>query len=174
MPKRKRKPVGGVYQLHLFVAEEVRLRVGKLGTFDFPAGRYVYTGSALNGLEQRLARHLRRRKKMHWHIDYLLRYARIEWIDTVRTSRRRECELNGRAMDAPGARILAKGFGSSDCLCPAHLVYLGTGSGAGSRYPVRPSRIPSAARPDSTKGGRRESIHRRESRGNAEGQGSSG
>jgi sugar fermentation stimulation protein A len=129
MPEHTRKSASGVYQLHLFLPEAVRVRVGKLGTFDFPAGRYLYTGSALNGLEQRLARHLRRKKKMHWHIDYLLRYARVERIDTVRTSRKRECELNGRAMNAPGARILAKGFGSSDCRCPAHLVYLGPAPG---------------------------------------------
>jgi sugar fermentation stimulation protein A len=117
----------GAYQLHLRIDKSVRIKVGKLGTFLFPAGRYVYTGSALNGLENRLARHFRKRKKLHWHIDYLLRYARIESVRVVKTDRRIECELNRQVLNRPNAKIIAKGFGSSDCSCPSHLVYLGDG-----------------------------------------------
>ena len=47
----------GVYQLHLRLAVAARLEIGRLGTYDFPAGRYIYTGSALSGLSRRLARH---------------------------------------------------------------------------------------------------------------------
>jgi Uri superfamily endonuclease len=115
----------GVYQLWLELSALVRLTVGKLGTFDFPAGVYVYTGSALGGLEQRLARHQRRRKKMHWHIDYLLRHARIVRVTTQATRRRMECSWNARTLRLAGAQVVAARFGSSDCDCPTHLVYLG-------------------------------------------------
>lgn len=115
----------GVYQLHLHLPKAVRLQVGKLGTFVFPAGYYVYTGSARSGVEQRLARHQRRRKKLHWHIDYLLRHIRIKSIRVFRTRRRSECTLNREVLKPSGAQVIAKGFGSSDCRCKAHLVYLG-------------------------------------------------
>lgn len=115
----------GVYQLSLHLPKTVRLQVGKLGTFEFPAGRYVYTGSALNGVEPRLARHRRRRKPLHWHIDYLLRHTRIKSIRVRRTRRRVECVLNREVLTQPGVQVIAKGFGASDCRCQAHLVYLG-------------------------------------------------
>jgi len=117
----------GVYQLHLFVPKQARVKVGKLGVFLFPAGRYIYSGSALSGLSRRVSRHQRREKRLHWHIDYLLRHARIERIDTLPTQQRLECALNAYAFEQPGARVIVKGFGSSDCGCLAHLVYLGGG-----------------------------------------------
>lgn len=115
----------GVCQLHLLIAKPARLKIGRLGVFLFPAGRYVYTGSALSGLNRRLARHQRQEKRLHWHIDYLLRHARIERIVALPTQERRECALNRELLAQPGARVIAGGFGSSDCRCPAHLVYLG-------------------------------------------------
>jgi Uri superfamily endonuclease len=120
----------GVYQLHLLVPKPARLRIGKLGTFLFPAGPYIYTGSALSGLGRRLARHQRQEKRLHWHIDYLLRHARIERITVEPTQDRRECALNRESMEQPGAQVIVRGFGSSDCRCPAHLVYLGAGTPA--------------------------------------------
>lgn len=41
-----------------------RVRIGHFGLFSFPTGYYVYTGSALQGLESRIARHLRRKRRM--------------------------------------------------------------------------------------------------------------
>ncbi|HQR50429.1 MAG TPA: hypothetical protein PKW44_02185 [Methylophilaceae bacterium] len=46
------------YQLAIMLDQPARLTVGRLGVFDFPAGRYVYTGSARRSLEARIARHL--------------------------------------------------------------------------------------------------------------------
>jgi Uri superfamily endonuclease len=65
-------PVFVTYQLRILVLHPLRLRVGALGEFDFPAGQYLYTGSARRNLEARIARHLRRDKPLRWHIDYLL------------------------------------------------------------------------------------------------------
>ena len=43
------------YQLLIEVSEPLRLTIGQLGEFDFPAGRYVYTGTAKRNLEARVA-----------------------------------------------------------------------------------------------------------------------
>lgn len=70
----------------------------------------------------RLHRHLREDKKLHWHIDYLLREARITGILVYGAATRAECRI---------AEIIGKkypviaGFGSSDCRCPGHLFYSG-------------------------------------------------
>ncbi|MDE2179345.1 MAG: GIY-YIG nuclease family protein [candidate division NC10 bacterium] len=115
----------GCYQLILYLPKAMALQVGRRGTFLFPAGRYVYTGSALNGVERRLARHQRQNKRLHWHIDYLLRYARITRVKVFPTPRKVECALNRKALRQPRAQVVAKGFGSSDCRCASHLVFLG-------------------------------------------------
>lgn len=115
----------GTYQLHLEVSDAARVSVGKLGTFLFPAGRYIYTGSALNGIEQRLARHRQPYKKLHWHIDYLLPHAQIVSVTVLYSFERLECLLNRQLLEQPEARVIVRGFGSSDCRCRAHLVYLG-------------------------------------------------
>jgi Uri superfamily endonuclease len=100
-----------------------------LGIFTFPAGRYIYTGSAMNGLIGRLRRHLKKRKKLYWHIDYLLRHAKIETIFVLETGERVECQLNSLTLSLPNAKVVVKGFGCSDCRCPSHLVYFGEGQG---------------------------------------------
>jgi Uri superfamily endonuclease len=115
----------GVYQLHLSLSDTTEITIGKLGTFRFPAGCYVYTGSALSGLERRLARHRRREKTHHWHIDYFLCHARIVEVRRQVTTERRECLLNAETLALPGACVVAARFGSSDCRCRSHLVYLG-------------------------------------------------
>jgi len=111
------------YQLVLRLKRSARLRIGRLGVFDFPAGCYVYTGSAKRNLEARVARHLSSGKRLHWHIDYLLCCAGVEVL-RVRRFRRAECAVNSRTRGA----ILVPGFGASDCRagCGAHLKYLGS------------------------------------------------
>lgn len=123
----------GTYQLHLLLSAGTTLRIGALGTFHFPAGRYVYTGSALSGLDARIARHLRKEKKLRWHIDYFLQCAQVQRVVTFLGPERRECEKNRRVLRKPGATVLAPGFGSSDCRCTAHLVFLGSGKGSAER-----------------------------------------
>jgi Uri superfamily endonuclease len=110
------------YQLVIELRVPVCLRIGRLGRFDFPAGRYVYTGSARRGLAARVARHLSGRKRLRWHIDYLLA-ASTARVTAVRLSRRAECTLNRATPGVvPGPR-----FGASDCRagCASHLKYLG-------------------------------------------------
>jgi Uri superfamily endonuclease len=98
------------------------VRVGALGAFVFPAGRYVYTGSALRNLEARIARHLSRDKRLRWHIDYLLAAPGARVV-RVRRAADGECELNG----ATRGTVIVAGFGAGDCCsgCGSHLKYLG-------------------------------------------------
>jgi Uri superfamily endonuclease len=113
----------GTYQLLLWLSRPRTITIGRLGTFDFPAGYYVYTGSAMGGLDARLARHLSASKKKHWHIDYLLEHCSIIRYPSRESLVRLECQMNAEVMAMQGARVLVRGFGSSDCNCPAHLVY---------------------------------------------------
>jgi sugar fermentation stimulation protein A len=112
----------GLYQLVIRIREARHIRVGNHGNFFFNAGYYVYTGSANRHLQSRIARHLRRKKKMRWHIDYLLRHGRVLQVKRY-INRQSECELNRKVAKIPGSLIPAPGFGSSDCKCPAHLFY---------------------------------------------------
>lgn len=115
----------GVYRLHMRLDAPARLTIGRLGTFDFPAGRYCYVGSALGGLERRLRRHRSRPERLHWHIDYLLRHACLERIETWPTRERIECAWSQETLALPDARVVAPRFGASDCRCRTHLAYLG-------------------------------------------------
>ena len=60
------------YQIYFRLGVPITLTIGKLGSRDFPAGDYVYTGSARRNIRARVLRHLERVKSLHWHIDYLL------------------------------------------------------------------------------------------------------
>ena len=121
----------GSYALVIRLAHGERLTVGRLGAFDFPAGYYLYLGSARNGLAGRVGRHLRRDKKLHWHIDYLTATAgvcQVWWCGEGEGAERRECEWAQAALKR-GATVKAPGFGASDCRCPTHLLYLESRSG---------------------------------------------
>ncbi len=111
----------GTYVLMLNLRHEVGIRVGALGKVRFPAGWYLYVGSAFGpgGLEARIARHIRRDKKLHWHIDYLREYAEICEVWTA--PGHLECTWAGKLASTPGFEVVAPGFGASDCGCETHL-----------------------------------------------------
>ncbi len=111
----------GSYILVIDLAEDTRLTIGRLGTFEFPAGLYLYCGSALNGLEPRIRRHLRRDKKRHWHIDHLTAVAPVVEVWWVLDEERWECRW-ANAITGRGGQVVALGFGSSDCRCSTHLL----------------------------------------------------
>ena len=119
----------GSYLLLLELSSSRTIQVGKLGSFLFPAGWYVYAGSALGGLEARVARHQRPSSVRRWHLDYLRAEAIIEDAVLFPGPGRRECELARALLAMPGASIPAPRFGASDCRCPTHLV----------RFSARPS-----------------------------------
>jgi Uri superfamily endonuclease len=116
----------GTYILVLRLTKEEKIAVGRLGSFLFPAGFYLYAGSALGpgGLAARLARHRRLDKRKCWHIDYLRACA--DWVGAYYSvgQERRECSWARALGSLPGASLPAPRFGASDCRCPAHLVHL--------------------------------------------------
>ncbi len=114
----------GSYILLIHLDNDASITIGKMGKFDFPGGYYLYAGSALGGLRGRIKHHLRKEKKLHWHIDYLLVQARIVEVWVVLAEERLECLLAQAARNLPGATIPVAGFGSSDCRCPTHLIHL--------------------------------------------------
>jgi len=116
----------GVYTLVISVPSNSSLYVGRLGHIVIPKGLYLYTGSAIGpgGLKGRIRRHLRRKKKKFWHIDYLLssKNVSIKAIVYSSISSRLECKVNGSLSKFLSAPV--KGFGSSDCAnsCTSHLL----------------------------------------------------
>lgn len=121
--RRKRKNDQGIYSLVLKLEKNSKINIGKLSSFLFPKGYYVYVGSAMNGLEARITRHKRKDKKFHWHIDYFLKRAKIMSVHITKTSQKLECKLSRKVQDIINSSVILKGFGSSDCKCSSHLFY---------------------------------------------------
>ena len=119
----KKRENSGLYQLVLHLPGKLRIKVGGLGTFDFPAGFYVYTGSAKRGLSSRIQRHRSKVKKRFWHIDYLLAKAEIHEVRLFKNLGLSECELARRVACKVEANVIAPGFGASDRRCKSHLVF---------------------------------------------------
>ena len=108
----------GSYILLLRLRKGQDISVGSLKTICFPEGCYAYVGSALNGIEPRIRRHLSRDKKIHWHIDYLLSKVVIADAVFVETDIRTECVI---AQELSRQFVSVPYFGSSDCSCLSHL-----------------------------------------------------
>ena len=110
----------GVYLLLLQLDNSEQISVGRLGVQHFSKGFYAYVGSALNGIESRVNRHLSNNKKNFWHIDYLLDKARVFKVMLIPTEEKLECTL---AMAFKKKLLCISRFGSSDCSCQGHLFF---------------------------------------------------
>lgn len=117
-------PDSGTYAVVLEAVGDIRVRVGALGERALGRGCYVYVGSAMRGMRSRIGRHLRRRKKHHWHADYLTTHPGITvrgvWV--LQSGQRQECVIAARL--AKQWKVV-EGFGASDCKCAGHLFYAG-------------------------------------------------
>jgi len=112
----------GGYLLVLCNDKPFKKKIGSLGEREFKTGYYVYVGSAMQGLEKRITRHLRKNKKIHWHLDYICpQYMKVEKVYPIRRRDRIE-----QAM-ARGLREISQdfvpGFGASDSNEPSHFFY---------------------------------------------------
>lgn len=114
----------GLYLLILKLDKRWRIKVGRLPATCFEPGYYVYVGRAKRGLKGRIQRHLKKNKKIFWHIDYLTHYAQILNVlikpgayDECRTVRKLRKLIKDSAIPLPG-------FGASDCRCLGHLLHL--------------------------------------------------
>lgn len=109
----------GCYLLIIYLHENKSINIGRLESIYFEAGYYIYVGSAMINLNQRINRHKRKNKKLFWHIDYLLQEARLLHALPIRSEIDLECSI---AKDIKNiAERQVNGFGSSDCNCGGHL-----------------------------------------------------
>lgn len=121
----------GTYVLALWLSTTQRISIGRLGEIEFPAGWYLYVGSALGsgGLRARLARHRRllaTGKRAHWHIDHFRERAIWGGAWGQPSGERLECDWAARLQSVADAEIVAPGFGASDCRCSTHLIHVPT------------------------------------------------
>jgi Uri superfamily endonuclease len=115
---------GGIYLLVIKLKGSHTISAGKLPETTFREGIYLYVGRARRGLKERLKRHLRKEKKLFWHVDYLLQKAEIDEIWIKRDSLD-ECRLVLDIKNTLESSLHPlKKFGSSDCACISHLFYL--------------------------------------------------
>jgi Uri superfamily endonuclease len=110
----------GVYTLIIKLQKGKGITIGKLGSVSFAAGYYVYVGSALNGLSARITRHLKKDKKLHWHIDHFLKEAKVSEVIYGITTQAKECAVASHLAMSLNS---APDFGCSDCNCISHLFF---------------------------------------------------
>lgn len=113
--------MNGIYFLVINISGDCNVKIGALGSTFFAKGSYAYVGSAMNGLENRINRHLRKEKKLHWHIDYLLasKNAKIAQVFVKETAHKSEECITAGKIAALGEPV--SNFGCGDCRCGAHL-----------------------------------------------------
>jgi len=114
----------GLYLLILKLDKPQQIKVGRWPATSFKPGYYLYVGRAKRGLKARIRRHLKKNKKIFWHIDYLTRHVPVYQIlikpgafDECATARRLRSLIKQSA-------IPLRRFGASDCRCDGHLLYL--------------------------------------------------
>jgi Uri superfamily endonuclease len=110
----------GIYALVICLENDAALNIGALGMISFKKGFYIYVGSAQTNLEQRVRRHLRKEKRLFWHIDYLLdnNAARVEKVFHMEDDKAAECVV-ANEISKRGEAVIS--FGCSDCNCKSHL-----------------------------------------------------
>ena len=113
----------GTYILILHLDHSRMIRIGKLGSFIFPAGYYAYIGSAFGpgGLSARIQRHLGTEKNFHWHIDYLREHALPQEIWISQDKIKREHDWASLMENHFDSSLPVPEFGCSDCDCTSHL-----------------------------------------------------
>jgi sugar fermentation stimulation protein A len=113
----------GAYVLVIELKSKKSITVGSLGRIEFKKGFYCYVGSAIGNatIENRCKRHLKKNKKMKWHVDYLRKKAKIIGIFAIPSKKKIECEI-AKEISKKADNFIPR-FGSSDCNCKSHLFY---------------------------------------------------
>jgi len=135
----------GVYIMVMHLDHELDLEIGSKGMMHFNAGYYMYVGSAKANLTKRIERHKRKRKKMHWHLDYFRGHCEMIAAVPIRTSGLPleswslthepypsmpsmpdpDVDVSVECALADAVRAIAEWdvpkFGCSDCDCTSHL-----------------------------------------------------
>lgn len=105
----------GTYLL-IIKTPEKEVEIGSIGVKNFESDYAVYIGSAFGpGGLKRVLRHFSTDKKIHWHIDYLLKNGELEKA-LIFPEKDIECSMPEKLQGIP-----VQGFGCSDCGCGSHL-----------------------------------------------------
>ncbi len=83
----------------------------KAKEFHLRGGYYVYVGSAMNSLEKRVKRHFSKEKRLHWHVDFLLKEAELLRAYLIPSEERLEEKLS---LEVAKYGEPVEGFGASD------------------------------------------------------------
>lgn len=112
----------GAYILLIHLKTSLILDLPRLPSDSVDPGWYAYAGSAYGpgGLKARLARHERKKKRLHWHIDRLTVHARPHAIPIVDGN---ECVIVSALLASKRFHVSIPGFGNTDCRkCRSHLL----------------------------------------------------
>ena len=112
----------GIYIAIFYLPVDKTIQIGRLGKFHFHKGIYFYVGSAQRNLSARLERHSKKKKPLHWHIDYLSTRADMLGAIMIPGQRKHECEI-AKELDKM-FELIVHNFGASDCRCDGHLFYI--------------------------------------------------
>jgi sugar fermentation stimulation protein A len=93
----------------------------KKETIFMKRGIYMYVGSAKRGMHARLARHVRKEKKLFWHIDYVTSRPDVT-VKVILLSPGKECATLREISDL--GVLFGRRLGASDCTCPSHFIYV--------------------------------------------------
>src|SRR6056297_163224 len=103
----------GTYILFIKLKEELNFKTSKK-KFHLKPGYYVYVGSAMKNLFQRVGRHISYKEgtyKKHWHIDNILEVGNVERVFLIPDGEYREIQVSKMFSKE---FIPIKGFGASD------------------------------------------------------------
>ena len=109
----------GSYFLVIYLDRDTKIKT-KAKEFCLKKGYYIYVGSAMNFLEKRVARHFKKEKRLHWHIDFLLQKAQLLSAYLIPSRERIEEKLSrivGEVFQG------VEGFGASDLSVKTNLYY---------------------------------------------------
>lgn len=115
------------YLLRIALDRDIKTHVGSLGDLHFKKGAYLYVGSAKRGLKARIERHLVKKKRIFWHIDYLLSLNGTKIKQIWITNKDKECKIAHFLYRKDYSFI--NRFGSSDCNCRSHLFFINKSTG---------------------------------------------
>jgi Uri superfamily endonuclease len=107
----------GIYILEIFAGQPFQLLIKKFSGVKFDKGYYYYVGSAQKNFYHRIKRHLRKNKKIHWHIDHITTIPsnKIIAVYYIKNGpKNMEIKIANDMLVFPQITIPAKGFGNSD------------------------------------------------------------
>ena len=111
----------GTYCIIFNINSKLTITVKSGKTYNLSKGTYAYIGSAWNsgGIKSRIKRHLKTKKRKHWHLDFITTSSQFEAKKIIAIPNEKvECEI------ASLLNKIFKGiesFGCSDCNCHSHL-----------------------------------------------------